>query len=84
MIICQNCGEQVKYPLPVEPMFTLDVAAFLLNVKVSTLYKYLGKYKDKYPPRYQLLVAEGRRRPTPHRMLSAREIKRLRGHFVRG
>ncbi len=83
MIICPNCLAPVKFPLPVEPLYRMDVAAMLIPVKLRTLQTYLQKHKEEYPPRYALMAAEGRKRPTRHRMLSASEIRRLRSHLIR-
>ena len=82
-MFCEHCGKLIQHPWPVEPLYLLAVAAMLIPVKLRTLETYLQKHKDEYPPRYALMAAEGRKRPTRHRMLYAGEIRRLRSQLIR-
>lgn len=82
---CEHCLNPITKPLPVEPLYDLDVAAFLIPCKIGTLQGHLKKRRDEYPYRYRV-VADDPRRPTIKRrvrLLSAGEIIRLRAHFVR-
>lgn len=74
-MFCENCGHFIKHPWPVEPVFTLDVAATILNMRLSTLHSWL--HRAKYEPTYQKIKAEGQRQASRHRILKASEIKAI-------
>jgi len=73
-MFCENCGHAIKHPWPVEPIFTLDVTAMMCGMKLSTLRSWLAR-NDIGETYYKLIVAEGRKRPTKHRVLTAGQVK---------
>jgi len=85
-LICEHCCGIVESPLPVEPMFDIDLVAFILPARLDTLKAYLKRYRDDYPYRYRI-VAYGVGPPfkrKQRRVLLVSEVKRLREHFIRG
>ena len=74
-MFCENCGHAITHPWPVEPIFTLDVAAMMLGMKLKTLESWLTRHWRHEDRRYKLIVAEGRRRATKHRVLTASEVR---------
>ena len=61
------------FPLPVEPLYDLQVAAMLIPMQVASLRKHLSRHKARFPARYRRSTG-GRR----IRLLSATEIRTIR------
>ncbi|MDR4493756.1 MAG: hypothetical protein R3B74_04915 [Nitrospirales bacterium] len=61
------------FPLPVEPLYDLKVAANLIPMHYPSLRKLLSRHKAQFPARYRRSTG-GRR----IRLLSASEIRRIR------
>lgn len=61
------------FPLPVEPLYDLQVAAMLIPMNYPSLRKFLNRHKARFPPRYRHSV--GMRRI---RLLTAEEIRVIR------
>ena len=75
--VCANCGkEDGDKP---EALFDLDMSSTLIPMRYNSLKTYLSKNKDRFPARYMLTY--GHRRI---RMLTASEIKTIRGCLLRG
>jgi hypothetical protein len=69
---------RAQSPEPLEPLYTLRVAATLIPVTtLSNLYSYLSRHADQFPPRYQRL----RRGYT--RLLTQSECARIREDLVK-
>ena len=83
-MFCEHCGEKITRPIPVEPMYDIDVVAFLAPCKLTTLRAYLKRRKHEFPYRYRI-VGEGQRpyRKRKIRQLTVSEVRRIRAHFVR-
>jgi hypothetical protein len=73
---CTHCGTQAPM---IEPLFDLDMASVLIPMRYGSLKAYLSKHKQRFPPRYMLTFAHRR-----IRMLTAMEIKTIRGALLRG
>ncbi len=67
------------FPMPVEPLYDLQVVATLLPMHPASLRKLLSRHKAAFPARYRLSDSCHRR----IRLLSATEIRRLRAMVVR-
>ncbi len=65
------------FPLPVEPLYDLQVAAQLIPMQAPSLRKLLSRHKAQFPARYRR--STGRRRI---RLLSATEIRTIRPMVV--
>lgn len=66
----------LPFPLPVEPLFDLMVAAMLIPMRVGALRTFLWRHKAQFPPRYRR-SGHGR-----IRMLSASEIRAIRERSI--
>ena len=65
------------FPLPVEPLYDLQVAAMLIPMQAPSLRKLLSRHKARFPDRYRRST-RGRR----IRLLSATEIPTIRPMVV--
>ena len=65
------------FPLPVEPLYDLQIAYQLIPMQYDSLRKFLSRHKSQFPARYRR--TEGRRRI---RLLLASEIRTIRGMVV--
>jgi len=66
------------FPLPVEPLYDLQVAAMLIPMQVASLRKFLSRHKARFPARYRRSDSCHRR----IRLLSATEIRTIRPMVV--
>jgi hypothetical protein len=72
---CPNCATEMEHPLPVEPLYALPVAAYLIPVlSMSQLYAALHRHKHRIGPAIYRRDSTGRR----HRLISANDIRELR------
>lgn len=77
---CTHCGHEVETPLPVEPVYSLKMAAMLIPVVTTrNLSSMLLRYKN------ELSKAQYRQdnRGVRHRMLTASDIRLLRSKVVK-
>ena len=77
MIEWVHLSKAQYFPLPVEPLYDLQVAAMLIPMQVASLRKHLSRHKVRFPARYRKSTG-GRR----IRLLSATEIRTIRPMVV--
>ncbi len=77
MIEWVHLSKAQYFPLPVEPLYDLQVAAMLIPMQVASLRKLLSRNKAQFPARYRRSTG-GRR----IRLLSATEIRTIRPMVV--
>ena len=77
MIEWTHLNKAQYFPLPVEPLYDLQVAAMLIPMQVASLRKHLSRHKARFPARYRRSTG-GRR----IRLLSATEIRTIRPMVV--
>jgi hypothetical protein len=78
--LARSLAELVATTLPVEPLYDMRIAAFLIPMSYSGLKGFLQRHKEEFPARYRL-AGRGHRRV---RMLYAREIRNIRARVIRG
>lgn len=80
---CENCGHDISHlglsELPVEPLYDMRIAAWLIPMRYEALRKWLYRNKTLFPPRYRLHGHSHRR----IRLLSASEIRIIRRMAIR-
>jgi hypothetical protein len=84
MARCPRCRHEFysRIELPVEPLFTLEVAAEIIPfTSAQSLATYLKRHHKDWQ-RYYRVIAHGRRR-TLMRFVNAEQIKALRSEVVR-
>lgn len=74
---CPNCGHPVQIPLPVEPLYTSEIAAGLVPTTRIALLALLRRHKDELPPPYYRIWHRIR-----YRMISATEIRWARDRLL--
>ena len=77
MIEWVHLNKAQYFPLPVEPLYDLQVAAMLIPMQAPSLRKLLSRHKARFPARYRR--STGSRRI---RLLSATEIRTIRPMVV--
>jgi hypothetical protein len=78
--ICPSCGNSVRVPLPVEPLFQREEVCALVPIKLSTLRSLLHRYRHDprlSKPRYIGPVRRGKR------VFTSDDVRFLRSVFVR-
>src|SRR5216683_2535056 len=80
-VSCPGCGASF-IPLPLEPLFTLKAACLLVPCEMHQLKRVLTKAKEQCPLGPVLYRYEGRVRRRI-RLLSAKDLKKLRAYFVK-
>jgi hypothetical protein len=73
MIEWTQFAKRGLFPLPVEPLYDLQVVAMLIPMNYPSLRKFLNRHKAQFPARYRHSV--GMRRI---RLLTAAEIRTIR------
>jgi hypothetical protein len=80
---CEHCGNDVSHlglsELPVEPLYDLRIAAYMIPMRYEAVRKWLYRNKALFPPRYRLHGHSHRR----IRLLSASEIRTIRSMAIR-
>ena len=71
--------EELAAQISLEFLIDVSVASKLIPVKPNTFLRWLNR--GGYPRRYRL---SGRHRPRRIRLVTPEEIRKARGHFVRG
>lgn len=74
---CPHCAHPTDWVLPVEPLYDIKVAAWLIPCTHQTLKKHLWQYKDIFPALYRQASWGGLRR-----VVTASEIQRMRNFFT--
>lgn len=81
---CESCGHEVNHldptELPVEPLYDMRIAAYLIPMRYEALRKWLYRNKEHFQARYRLHGHSHRR----IRLLSASEIRLIRKLCLRG
>ena len=72
------CDQADHYPLPVEPLYSLAVAAVLVPMAYSSLRKWLSRHREDFPARYRRIPGNRRQR-----LLTGNEIRRIRQTVIR-
>jgi hypothetical protein len=76
-VFCEHCGHEVNQPLPVEPLYSLEIAALLAPATVAAIKRWLRRHRDQVSsPQYRYL---GRRR---RRLVTASDIRTMRSAYV--
>lgn len=73
---CPQCG----YRELIDALLFLDSAAMLIPMTLASLWKFLFRHKDQFPPRYGHYGPQHRR----YRLLTGEEVRRIRATLVRG
>jgi hypothetical protein len=80
---CEHCGHDVTHlgltALPVEPLYDLRIAAYLIPMRYEAIRKWLYRNRERFPARYRLHGRSHRR----IRLLSASEIRLIRAMCLR-
>jgi hypothetical protein len=80
---CEQCGHEIAHlgltALPVEPLYDMRIAAYLIPMRYEALRKWLYRNKEHFPSRYRLHGHSHRR----IRLLSASEIRLIRAKCLR-
>lgn len=71
--ICPHCFMKFEQSLPLEPLYTLDFAAGILNMTNSQLRGHLSRHRAEFPKRYRKDIHH-----RLHRRLTASEIRKIR------
>jgi hypothetical protein len=75
---CPHCGREVLIAYPIEPLWSLDVAALLMTSKKDRLVKFIGSHKSELgPPLYRTLPA-GAGGNHRFRYMPASDVRKLR------
>ncbi len=75
---CPRCGQELDlFPLPVEPLYSMDTACLMIPMRRSTLKRSLSKHRERLsPPQYA--GSWGKK----YRLLTAADIIYLRSVTV--